>query len=55
MMTHCFFFSSLMANPEDPASFTHKHCHVNGINMHYIDENETSNNPLVLIHGWPDL
>ncbi|KAL1936037.1 hypothetical protein VTP01DRAFT_171 [Rhizomucor pusillus] len=44
-----------MANPEDPASFTHKHCHVNGINMHYIDENETSNNPLVLIHGWPDL
>ncbi|KAI9246218.1 Alpha/Beta hydrolase protein [Phascolomyces articulosus] len=42
-------------NPNDPNTFKHHYAKVNGIRMHYIDENQSSNKPLLLLHGWPDL
>ncbi|KAI8086621.1 Alpha/Beta hydrolase protein [Halteromyces radiatus] len=39
----------------DPSTFNHKYATVNGIRMHYVDENSSSQKPLLLIHGWPDL
>jgi hypothetical protein len=43
-------------NPDDPASF--RHCVVddlNGIRIHYVDENSSSDKVLLLLHGFPDL
>lgn len=43
-------------NPDDPASF--RHCVVNdlnGIRIHFVDENSSSNKVLLLLHGFPDL
>ncbi|KAI9496549.1 Alpha/Beta hydrolase protein [Zychaea mexicana] len=42
-------------DPSDPTTFNHQYCNVNGIRMHYIDENQSSKKALLLIHGWPDL
>ncbi|KAI8073102.1 Alpha/Beta hydrolase protein [Gongronella butleri] len=39
----------------DPASFNHQYADVNGIRLHYIDENASAQKALLLIHGWPDL
>ncbi|KAI9481602.1 MAG: Alpha/Beta hydrolase protein [Benjaminiella poitrasii] len=44
-----------MLDKYDPSTYNHQYAQVNGIRMHYIDENPTSNKPLLLIHGWPDL
>ncbi|XP_037030773.1 bifunctional epoxide hydrolase 2-like [Bradysia coprophila] len=44
-----------MLDKYDPATYNHQYATVNGIRMHYVDENPTSSNPLLLIHGWPDL
>ncbi|KAI9287636.1 Alpha/Beta hydrolase protein [Umbelopsis sp. AD052] len=43
-------------NPDDPASF--RHCEVNnlnGIRIHFVDENSSSGKVLLLLHGFPDL
>lgn len=43
-------------NIDDPTSF--RHCSVedlNGIRIHYIDENPSSKKVLLLLHGFPDL
>ncbi|KAI9246230.1 Alpha/Beta hydrolase protein [Phascolomyces articulosus] len=42
-------------DPNDPATFKHHYATVNGIHMQYIDENQSSKNALLLLHGWPDL
>ncbi|KAI8990332.1 Alpha/Beta hydrolase protein [Pilobolus umbonatus] len=44
-----------MIDKNDPASYNHQYTHVNGIRLHYIDENPSSHKPLLLLHGWPDL
>ncbi|KAI7866075.1 Alpha/Beta hydrolase protein [Spinellus fusiger] len=44
-----------MLEKYNPESYNHQYCTVNGIRMHYIDENPSSNQALMLIHGWPDL
>ncbi|KAI8575744.1 hypothetical protein K450DRAFT_260267 [Umbelopsis ramanniana AG] len=43
-------------NPDDPASF--RHCEVdglNGIRIHFVDENSSSDKVLLLLHGFPEL
>lgn len=47
--------STMVPNPSDPESFTRKSCTANGIHIEYVDENEQSDNIILLIHGWPDL
>ncbi|KAI8137136.1 Alpha/Beta hydrolase protein [Fennellomyces sp. T-0311] len=42
-------------DPSDPTTFTHYYCQANGIRIQYIDENQSSEKALLLIHGWPDL
>jgi soluble epoxide hydrolase/lipid-phosphate phosphatase len=44
-----------MLSKYDPSTYNHQYATINGIRMHYVDENPLSNNPLLLIHGWPDL
>lgn len=44
-----------MLDKYDPATYNHQYAIVNGIRMHYVDENPTSQRQLLLIHGWPDL
>jgi soluble epoxide hydrolase/lipid-phosphate phosphatase len=39
----------------DPSTFNHNYVTANGIRMHYVDENASSDKPLLLLHGWPDL
>lgn len=47
--------STQTLNKYDPATYNHQYATVNGIHMHYIDENPSSTNVLLLVHGWPDL
>ncbi|KAI9269890.1 Alpha/Beta hydrolase protein [Sporodiniella umbellata] len=44
-----------MKNSNDPSTYNHQYANVNGIRMHYVDENSSSDKALVLVHGWPDL
>ncbi|CAO3655431.1 unnamed protein product [Mucor hiemalis] len=44
-----------MLDKYDPATYNHQYVTVNGIRMHYVDENSSSKNALLLVHGWPDL
>ncbi|RCH79176.1 hypothetical protein CU098_005202 [Rhizopus stolonifer] len=44
-----------MLDKYDPSSYNHQYAQVNGIRMHYVDENASSNKALLLVHGWPDL
>ncbi|CAO3684646.1 unnamed protein product [Rhizopus stolonifer] len=44
-----------MTDYNNPASYNNQYCNVNGIRMHYVDENSSSDKALLLIHGWPDL
>jgi pimeloyl-ACP methyl ester carboxylesterase len=44
-----------MLKKYDPSSYNHQYVTVNGIRMHYVDENPKSSKPLLLLHGWPDL
>ncbi|CEI89012.1 hypothetical protein RMCBS344292_03387 [Rhizopus microsporus] len=44
-----------MFDHNNPASYNHQYCQVNGIRLHYVDQNPTSDKALLLIHGWPDL
>ncbi|KAI8967459.1 Alpha/Beta hydrolase protein [Mycotypha africana] len=44
-----------MLDKYDPSTYNHRYAQVNGIRMHYVDENSTSKNALLLCHGWPDL
>ncbi|KAI9009333.1 Alpha/Beta hydrolase protein [Phycomyces nitens] len=39
----------------DPSSYNSQFCNTNGIRLHYVDENSSSKEVLILIHGWPDL
>ncbi|KAL1916175.1 uncharacterized protein VTP21DRAFT_6179 [Calcarisporiella thermophila] len=39
----------------DPSTFHHHIAQVNGIRMHYVDENPQSTNVILCCHGWPDL
>ncbi|OZJ02659.1 hypothetical protein BZG36_04774 [Bifiguratus adelaidae] len=38
-----------------PESFNHQSANVNGIRLHYVDEGPKDGEPLLLIHGFPDL
>jgi hypothetical protein len=51
LLTH----EHIMLDKYDPATYNHQYATINGIRMHYVDENPTSKNALLLIHGWPDL
>ncbi|KAF7729755.1 hypothetical protein EC973_003833 [Apophysomyces ossiformis] len=44
-----------MIQKNDSSSYNHKYTYVNGIRLHYVDENSSSKNPIILFHGWPDL
>ncbi|KAI8877153.1 alpha/beta-hydrolase [Backusella circina FSU 941] len=44
-----------MRDKYNPSSYHHYYATVNGIRMHYVDENTTSSRVLLLLHGWPDL
>lgn len=44
-----------MLDKNDPSSFNHQYAQLNGIRMHYVDENSSSNKAILLVHGWPDL
>ncbi|KAI7871520.1 Alpha/Beta hydrolase protein [Spinellus fusiger] len=44
-----------MLEKYNPKSYNHQYCNVNGIRLHYVDENSSSKRPLLLVHGWPDL
>ncbi|KAG1152505.1 hypothetical protein G6F37_000353 [Rhizopus arrhizus] len=44
-----------MFDYNNPSAYNHQYCNVNGIRLHYVDENPTSDKALLLIHGWPDL
>ncbi|KAI8888328.1 alpha/beta-hydrolase [Backusella circina FSU 941] len=44
-----------MLDKYDPATYNHKYANVNGIRLHYVDENPTASKALLLVHGWPDL
>ncbi|KAG0173547.1 hypothetical protein DFQ28_002149 [Apophysomyces sp. BC1034] len=44
-----------MLDKNDPATYNHQYCNVNGIRQHYVDENPTGKEALILFHGWPDL
>ncbi|KAL7311009.1 hypothetical protein PS15m_008831 [Mucor circinelloides] len=44
-----------MLDKYDPSTYNHQYAQINGIRMHYVDENSSSSKALLLIHGWPDL
>ncbi|KAG2204320.1 hypothetical protein INT47_009362 [Mucor saturninus] len=44
-----------MLDKYDPSTYSHKYADINGLRMHYVDENSQSPKALLLIHGWPDL
>jgi soluble epoxide hydrolase/lipid-phosphate phosphatase len=44
-----------MLDKYDPSTYNHQYAQINGIRMHYVDENASSSKALLLIHGWPDL
>ncbi|KAL0095611.1 Alpha/Beta hydrolase protein [Phycomyces blakesleeanus] len=44
-----------MLDKYDPSTYNNQFCNTNGIRMHYVDENPSSKEVLLLIHGWPDL
>ncbi|KAI8366840.1 Alpha/Beta hydrolase protein [Radiomyces spectabilis] len=44
-----------MSDKNNAAAYNHQFAEVNGIKMHYVDENPSSQNVLLLCHGWPDL
>lgn len=46
---------AMAIDKNDPSTFNHQYATVNGIRMHYVDENSSSKKPLLLLHGWPDL
>lgn len=48
-------FSLNMLDKYDPSTYNHQYADINGLRMHYIDENSNSPKALLLIHGWPDL
>ncbi|KAF9952674.1 hypothetical protein BGZ72_006010 [Mortierella alpina] len=39
----------------DPASFTHKSVTTCGHKYHYVEEGDPKGEPLLLVHGFPDL
>ncbi|KAG0173548.1 hypothetical protein DFQ28_002148 [Apophysomyces sp. BC1034] len=44
-----------MLQKNDPTSYNHNHCFVNGIKLHYVDENPSGKHAIILFHGFPDL
>jgi soluble epoxide hydrolase/lipid-phosphate phosphatase len=44
-----------MLDKYDPATYNHQYVNVNGIRLHYVDENSSASKALLLVHGWPDL
>ncbi|KAF9914995.1 hypothetical protein BX616_007130, partial [Lobosporangium transversale] len=39
----------------DPASFQHKYAMISGHRYHYVEEGDPKGEPLLLVHGFPDL
>ncbi|KAI1309711.1 Bifunctional epoxide hydrolase 2 [Mortierella claussenii] len=44
-----------MAPHLDPASFNHKFVMTNGQRYHYVEEGDPKGEPLLLVHGFPDI
>ncbi|KAG0037305.1 hypothetical protein BGZ82_002776 [Podila clonocystis] len=44
-----------MAEHIDPASFNHKFATTCGHNYHYVEEGDPNGEPLLLVHGFPDM
>ncbi|GAA5808930.1 hypothetical protein MFLAVUS_002329 [Mucor flavus] len=44
-----------MLDKYDPSTYNHQYANLNGLRMHYVDENPSSSKALLLVHGWPDL